>query len=194
MSGQIYIVRHGNTFDPGDTVLRAGARTDLPLSQSGQAQAAALSRAFKEQTFDRVFASPLKRTQETARAIVEAARIETADFLTEIDYGPDEGRPESEVVARLGQAALNRWNTAAIPPADWDVDPNQIRQDWIEFFARCDRTANTLVVTSNGVARFILDVVAGVGQDVPRKLRTGSYGVIALNPTGPKLNAWNVRP
>ena len=194
MSGQIYIVRHGNTFDPGDTVLRAGARTDLPLSQSGQAQAAALSRAFKEQTFDRVFASPLKRTQETARAIVEAARIETADFLTEIDYGPDEGRPESEVVARLGQAALNRWNTAAIPPADWDVDPNQIRQDWIEFFARCDRTANTLVVTSNGVARFILDGVAGVGQDVPRKLRTGSYGVIALNPTGPKLNAWNVRP
>jgi probable phosphoglycerate mutase len=194
MSGQIYIVRHGNTFDPGDTVLRAGARTDLPLSQSGQAQAAALNRAFKAQTFDRVFASPLKRTQETARAIFQAARIETADFLTEIDYGPDEGRPESEVVARLGQAALDRWNTAAIPPADWQVDPNQIRQDWVEFFARCDRTANTLVVTSNGVARFILDVVAGVGQDVPRKLRTGSYGVIALDPTGPRLNAWNVRP
>jgi probable phosphoglycerate mutase len=194
MRGQIYIVRHGNTFDPGDTVLRAGARTDLPLSQSGQAQAAALSRAFKAQTFDRVFASPLKRTQETARAIFQAARIETADFLTEIDYGPDEGRPESEVVARLGQAVLDRWNTAAVPPADWQVDPNQIRQEWVEFFARCDRTANTLVVTSNGVARFILDVVAGVGQDVPRKLRTGSYGVIALNPTGPRLNAWNVRP
>ena len=38
----IYIVRHGNTFDKGDVVTRVGARTDLPLSRSGFAQAEAL--------------------------------------------------------------------------------------------------------------------------------------------------------
>ncbi|MEL6754250.1 MAG: histidine phosphatase family protein, partial [Pseudomonadota bacterium] len=38
----LYIVRHGNTFDTGDTVLRVGGRTDLPLSTSGEMQATAL--------------------------------------------------------------------------------------------------------------------------------------------------------
>ena len=39
----IYIVRHGNTFDKGDVVTRVGARTDLGLSSSGQTQAEALA-------------------------------------------------------------------------------------------------------------------------------------------------------
>ncbi|MBR9836035.1 MAG: histidine phosphatase family protein, partial [Alphaproteobacteria bacterium] len=30
MARPVYIVRHGNTFDKGDTVTRVGARTDLP--------------------------------------------------------------------------------------------------------------------------------------------------------------------
>ncbi|HAO37083.1 MAG TPA: histidine phosphatase family protein, partial [Hyphomonas sp.] len=36
---RLIIVRHGNTFDKGDTVTRVGGRTDLPLSASGLAQA-----------------------------------------------------------------------------------------------------------------------------------------------------------
>ena len=48
MNADIYIVRHGNTFDPGDTLLRVGARTDLALSVSGCEQADRLGRHFLE--------------------------------------------------------------------------------------------------------------------------------------------------
>ena len=35
----ILICRHCNTFDKGDIIRRVGARTHLPLSLSGRAQA-----------------------------------------------------------------------------------------------------------------------------------------------------------
>ena len=46
MVRKVYIVRHGNTFDKGDVVTRVGARTDLPLSSSGQTQAEQLAAYF----------------------------------------------------------------------------------------------------------------------------------------------------
>jgi hypothetical protein len=68
-----------------------------------------------------------------------------------------------------------------------------LRTAWQAFLATCAPMSNTLVVTSNGVARFLLDVVENDG-DVPLKLRTGSYGIINLMPNGPVLTEWDIRP
>ena len=71
----IYIVRHGNTFDKGDVVTRVGARTDLPLSSSGRAQAEKLAAHFREvapQGFSAAYCSPLQRTRQTAETILGA--------------------------------------------------------------------------------------------------------------------------
>ena len=71
MPRDIYIVRHGNTFDKGDTVTRVGARTDLDLSVSGQAQADALGTYFRDKgiVFSRTIAGPLKRTRQRWRLL-----------------------------------------------------------------------------------------------------------------------------
>lgn len=191
--GRVYVVRHGNTFDKGDTLLRVGGKTDLPLSSSGVIQANALAAHFKSYVFATAYSSDLKRTRETAEAILGEQPYALANFLTEIDYGPDEGQPEDDVIARLGQKALDKWDQDAIPPTDWYVDPDDLRTAWQSFLASCSLDTDTLVVTSNGVARFLLDVV-DVTQDVPRKLRTGAYGIIELNPRGPVLIDWDVRP
>ncbi len=191
--GRVYIVRHGNTFDKGDMLLRVGGRTDLPLSTSGKLQAKNLAEHFEDVEFKMAYSSDLKRTKETAEAILGKQTYALAHFLTEIDYGPDEGQPETDVVARIGQAALNLWDTDAVPPKDWTVNPNDLRTAWQAFLASCSHESNTLVVTSNGVARFVLDVIEN-GSDAPRKLRTGSYGIIELRPKAPTLSAWNVRP
>lgn len=191
--GRVYIVRHGNTFDKGDTILRVGGRTDLPLSNSGVQQADTLARHFDGVKFHQAYSSDLRRTRETAERILNGQSFELAEFLTEIDYGPDEGLPETEVINRLGQKVLDLWDEKAIPPQDWKVDPMGLRSAWQSFLATCSPNSNTLVVTSNGVARFILDVVEQSGE-APLKLRTGSYGVIELRDTGPHLLSWNVRP
>ncbi len=38
MGVTLYIVRHGNTFEPDEPPRRIGRRTDLPLVESGRAK------------------------------------------------------------------------------------------------------------------------------------------------------------
>lgn len=189
MTRTVIIVRHGNTFDPGETVRRVGRGTDLPLSPSGQTQAKALFRHFAGTGFDRIVSSPLRRTRQTAEAIT-AGDILFDDRLLEIDYGPDEGQPETAVIARLGKDALQRWDNDAIPPRDWIVDPEALRTDWVDLLDQSEGT--TLIVTSNGIARFVLDVATDGGAE--RKLKTGAYGVVQERDSGWHVTEWNVRP
>ncbi|MGB3456206.1 MAG: histidine phosphatase family protein [Litorimonas sp.] len=190
---RVTVVRHGNTFDPGETVRRVGRGTDLPLSRSGRVQADALAAHFSKVRFDRILSSPLLRTRQTAEAI--AAPVIFDDRLLEIDYGPDEGQPEAAVVARLGQAVLDRWDEDAVPPRDWLVDPDSVRADWRALLAESE--GETLIVTSNGIARFLLDVAAhdgAVQSGLGRKLKTGAYGVVEETKGGWRIVSWSVRP
>ncbi|MEP3655148.1 MAG: histidine phosphatase family protein [Litorimonas sp.] len=191
--GRVYIVRHGNTFDKGDVILRVGGKTDLPLSSSGRLQAERLAEALQAVDFVAAYSSDLKRTRQTAETLLGQQNYRLAEFLTEIDYGPDEGLPETEVIARIGSESLKRWDEKAIPPEGWKVDVDGLTTAWKAFLASCDPRSNTLVVTSNGVARFLLDVVAS-DMAVPLKLRTGSYGIIDLTAKGPILVGWDIRP
>lgn len=196
MTARLFIVRHGNTFDKGDVVTRVGGRTDLPLSLSGKAQAEALARHFASVLFVSARSGPLKRTRETAAAILAGQAsppdLETQLFLREIDYGPDENRPEADVVARIGKAALEAWEQASIPPPGWRVDPAAIIGNWEQLFHDLrDEQGDHVVVTSNGIARFAL-VAAGVHRP-DAKLPTGGYGVIELRPE-PVVIDWNLRP
>ncbi|WP_026296743.1 histidine phosphatase family protein [Hirschia maritima] len=200
----IYIVRHGNTFDKGDTVTRVGARTDLPLSVSGNEQAVALAAHFAKRVsgFDKVYCSPLKRTQETAASILASQsfddyEVEALEFLREIDYGPDENKPEDDVVARIGEDALRAWEEKAVPPKGWIVDPTELIQAWKDLFDRISKLPASknpiLIVTSNGVARFALQAIeASEGHTL--KLKTGAYGVVRISKTGPSIVEWNTRP
>ena len=69
--GRIYIVRHGNTFDSSDTVLRVGRKTNLPLSISGVKQAEKLALAFRNTHFEAAYSSDLKRTRQTIEIILD---------------------------------------------------------------------------------------------------------------------------
>ena len=199
---RIVICRHGNSFDKGDVVTRIGARTDLPLSISGIDQARGLTKQFSSGTsgfeFKLAFCSSLLRTYQTADFILTSGHdVKTLDilkFLTEIDYGVDENKPEEQVVARLGRDAITLWDEKAIPPEGWDVNPEELIQSWKDFFARyMDHEGDILVVTSNGIARFALDAVDEITTDAPRKLRTAAYGIIEIENGHSKLTAWDIR-
>ena len=197
MSASLYIVRHGNTFDKGDVVTRVGGRTDLPLSTSGRAQARALGEHLKDVHFATARTGPLKRTRETAAAVliaqVEAPELTTELFLREIDYGPDENKPEDEVVARVGKAALAAWERELIPPPGWRVDPAALVGNWQELFSElAEEEGAHLIVTSNGIARFALAAAGAAREDA--KLGTGAYGIVELSGGDVTVQAWNVRP
>lgn len=198
---RLFVVRHGNTFDAGDVVTRVGGRTDLPLSVSGRAQAERLGEHFSETRFTAAFSSPLLRTRTTAGAIL-LARTDNPDlqlrpFLREIDYGPDENQPEEAVIARLGAEALEDWDTNGIPPPGWLVTPQDYWDGWklmLREIGAMAEDANVLVVTSNGTARFLPDVVDEAPAGLDRKLKTGAWGELDVSPAGARILDWNRRP
>lgn len=196
MTARLIIVRHGNTFDKGDVVTRVGGRTDLPLSVSGRAQAEALGRHFATTAFATARSGPLKRTRETAHAILatqaSAPELVTDLFLREIDYGPDENRPEDDVLARIGKPALDAWERNSIVPPGWRVDPDALIGNWQETFHElANQSGNHLIVTSNGIARFALNAAGAPRTDA--KLGTAAWGVIVVDGGEARVEAWNVR-
>lgn len=197
------IVRHGNTFAAGEPPRRIGARTDLPLTDAGAAQAAALGAHFAaaDWRFTRVLVSPLARTRLTAQAILDHQQAPPVpipcDWLREIDHGPDENRTEAEVLARVGQDALTAWDERAEAPPGWIVEADMRQAAWRHLFATDD--GPTLVVTSNGAARFALladpALSAARGTLPGMKLPTGSYGMIRRQADGTlDVPVWGRRP
>ena len=179
---QLLIARHGNTFDKGDTILRVGSGTDLPLSQSGQQQAKALGDYLKEHhpQISVVYTSHLKRTIQTAEIALHQMQLSLPTIqhalFNEVHYGPDEGKPESEVIARLGQQALLEWEKHNIVPADWPIEPQSIKQGWVDFASKAEHAypnQTILIVTSNGIARFAPNHAV--------KLSTGAVSLLTVD-------------
>lgn len=199
----VTIVRHGDTFAPGETPRRIGARTDPPLTASGIAQAQALGRAFAAEglRFDRALAAPLRRTRETMAHMLGDRAVETADWLAEIDHGSDENRPEAEVLARIGASALAAWDARAEAPDGWIVDADARLAGWRSLYASSG--GHVLICTSNGAARFALladPALQALGTALPSlKLRTGAYGRIERRDVRGeggrlRLTDWDRRP
>lgn len=203
MTRRLVIVRHGNTFEPGEAPRRIGARTDLRLTAGGRDQAAHLAGWFAAHGyhFDRALCAPLRRTRDTAETILSAQplspEIEASEILVEIDHGPDENQTEAAVVERIGAAALLDWDERGIAPDGWTVEYEARLAGWRALLA--DETASTtLLVTSNGAARFALFASAPLlsrARQLPSlKLRTAAFGIIEIDGAGPRLVSWDQRP
>jgi len=202
---KLLIARHGNTFNKGDVIRRVGRGTDVPLSASGIEQAKRLGHYLKSHHphINNVYCSHLQRTQQTAHYALESANmnipITQDEIFDEIDYGEDEGRPETEVVARIGEETLKRWDEAAIPPPGWQVDPQQIQTQW-QTFAKMltqNEPKTILVITSNGVARFagaILPDPDNFMRHEKIKLSTGAISCFHFENHAWHCDYWNLKP
>ena len=178
---RLFIIRHGNTFASSAEACRIGSRTDIPLVESGHAQAERLGTWFAQQPrpIRHLLSSPLLRARQTAAAITDATGH---DLDGTIQLGLQLGN--------LGAQALADWEERGIAPDGWIVDAESRIAAWRAFFAQAGEGAN-LLVTSNGAARFAL-LALGLP---PRKLRTGAFGELAVAPDGAvTLVRWDERP
>ena len=202
----ILIARHGNTFSTGQTVVRVGVNSDLPLSSSGQQQAERLGQYLKHNNIKPtiVFTSNLKRTKETATIALLTASLDipvvSLSMFDEIDYGPDEGKTNDQVIARIGSKALQNWEDFAIPPNGWLIDKEQIINNWRNFAKQVIDQFNmqkVLVITSNGIARFapyITEDFLSFTKRFEIKLATGAIGSLSYKDKSWKIDFWNEAP
>ncbi len=205
---RLLIARHGNTFDKGDIIRRVGLRTDLDLSSSGRQQCQYLASYLSDnyQTIDQVFASELKRTQQTAQIIFEKSIFKNlslfkiAKELNEIDYGIDDGKPESEVIKRIGINALNNWDSKAVVPKDWNFDPKKCKSELrllTNNLISNYPNKTILLVTSNGIARFFPELLQDLkqfNQKYKLKMPTASISEFIFDNNCWSCKSWAVKP
>jgi broad specificity phosphatase PhoE len=106
----VLLVRHGQTAwnaPAGTTGLRRGAerfrgQTDVPLSEQGHLQARSLAVQLEGEPVSAVYASPLRRTQQTAQPLADAlgVAIGVLDGLLDLDYGELSGLRHADAADR----------------------------------------------------------------------------------------------
>ena len=98
MASHIVLVRHGET--EWSRSGRHTSRTDLPLTEHGRAQAAALGRSLAGRSFSLVMTSPRRRARETAALVLPEAQVVVRQELAEWNYGEYEGLTSEEILAQ----------------------------------------------------------------------------------------------
>lgn len=98
---RIILVRHGQT--KWNSEGRVQGRTDIPLNARGMAQAEAVGEWLSGRKIDAVYASPLMRAHDTAKAIADrqGVCVKLLDEMIEIDFGLWEGKTKRELAAEF---------------------------------------------------------------------------------------------
>ena len=118
---RLFMVRHGETKWNREGSFQG--QMDIPLNETGLAQADRAAERFRGFPLEAVFVSPLSRARVTGEKIFAAARCENfvADpGLMEINHGAWEGLTFDEVSARYG-ALLEQWRSR--PEGVWMPGP-----------------------------------------------------------------------
>lgn len=90
---RLYLIRHAEPEASAHG--RCYGKLDVALSEAGRLQAARTAEWLRGVSFAAVYASPRRRTVETAEALGLPVLVE--DDLREIDFGLFEGRPYEEI-------------------------------------------------------------------------------------------------
>ncbi len=91
----VYIARHGETA--WSLTGQHTGRTDLPLTERGEAQARSLANRLKGLAFSSVFVSPLQRARRTCELAGFGNGALVDPDLVEWDYGQFEGRTTPDI-------------------------------------------------------------------------------------------------
>jgi len=94
---RLILVRHGAT--EWNQQRRVQGLGNLGLNETGKRQVEALAQSLKDIKVDAIYCSPLRRAQETARAIsrFHKSEVVTLDGLTELDVGEVDGMTYEEM-------------------------------------------------------------------------------------------------
>jgi broad specificity phosphatase PhoE len=122
----LLLVRHGQTS--WNIQRRVLGRTDIPLDDTGRAQARDLREVIGP--VDVVWTSPLSRARETAALAFPAHTPRLHDDLTEMHQGDLEGLGADELMSRFGDL-LGRWT----------ADPGAVRLPGGETMAELQERA-----------------------------------------------------
>jgi probable phosphoglycerate mutase len=192
----LHLLRHGQTAASRDNLF-CGSGLDLDLTEEGREMAEALVAACRRETWTAVYASPMRRTLQTAEPIAQALGLEVLEVpeLREIAYGAWEGLSVEDVSRRFHDDHL-RWlaDPAWNPPTGGETAmalAERALRAAVEIRTRSPN-GNVLVVSHKATIRVLLCALLGVDVGCFRyrfACPVGAFSVVEFRPEGPFLRA-----
>jgi probable phosphoglycerate mutase len=198
--GKLILIRHGQTVWSREG--KHTGRTDIPLTTSGEAAAAALAGDLATRKIAAAFASPAQRATRTAElaglAGVPSGLVIDPD-LAEWDYGGYEGRTTADI--RRERSGWYLWRDGVIP-GDADHPGETVTQvgaraDAVLAMARPLLAGGDVALVAHGhVLRVLTARWLGIDPDCGRlfQLDTGTVSLLGTEHREPVIAAWNVPP
>ncbi|MFD9129210.1 histidine phosphatase family protein [Kitasatospora sp. NPDC059571] len=193
--GELMVIRHGQT--EWSRAGRHAGRTDVPLTDTGEAAAKALAPRLAELRPAAVFSSPLSRAVRTAE-LAGLTGVESDPDLLEWDYGGYEGLTAEQI--RETRPGWDLWRDGVVP-GDAAHPGEQLHQVAARTDAVLDRIRPLLadgdvaVVAHGHLARVLAVRWLGLDPSAARLLghpHPGTLGFLATEQGQPVISAWNV--
>ena len=185
-STSIILVRHGQT--EWNRIERFRGRADVPLNETGLAQAEATGRRVA-QTWQpmAIYTSPLSRSIKTAQAIAKHFNlpVQIHPGLADIDYGAWQGLTPDEARQRWPEQIENWYHKpelANIPGGETLADLRQRAMQTISELARKHPGETIVLVGHTVINRLILLGVLGLG--------TSAFGICGRTPARLMYSRW----
>jgi broad specificity phosphatase PhoE len=185
---QVWLVRHGET--EWARLGRHTGRTDIPLNETGRAQAGSLGRRLDDHPFALVLTSPLSRAADTARLAGFAARAAPEPDLREWDYGALEGRVTADI-----RTEFPGWSIWTGPwPGGETVDQVGARADRVIERCLAPSVEGDALLFGHG---HVLRVLASRWLGLPPAsgglfaLSTATVSILGWDRERPVIETWN---
>jgi probable phosphoglycerate mutase len=191
MSTTLLLARHGQTIWHAEN--RYCGVSDVPLTDTGRAQAEALGRWAAAHPVDAIWTSPLSRAVATAEPACRALGLtpHREPGLRECDFGVVEGRTLAEFAAEDPKAAEAFRADPAAHPFPGAEDPLEAAgrgADALRRIAAAHPGERVLVVAHNTLFRLVLctllSIPAGEYRRVFPRLRNAAISELRVNTDG----------
>jgi len=185
----LYLIRHGETT--WSLTHQHTGRTDVPLTEDGEAQARQLGKRLRGIPFTRVFSSPSGRARKTCALVGLDRAAEIEPDLAEWDYGDYEGRCTADI--RKGRPEWNIFRDGC--PGGETTGQVCDRAD--RLLARARQLSGRVALFSHGQFGCVLGV-RWIGLPIDAGphfvLGTAALSILSYDPDHPEvpiLSLWN---
>jgi len=147
---KIYLVRHGQTA--WNVAGRWQGTTDIPLDETGLAQAAKLAQKMTQYKIEKIYSSPLVRAKVTAQAVADKFNLPITyeRELEEIRLGPIEGLTHAEIAENHADM-FKLWETTHDADIAGVESNNSLQKRAFDTFdAICEKEDTDILVVTHG--------------------------------------------
>ncbi|WP_345979858.1 histidine phosphatase family protein [Sulfurimonas sp. HSL3-2] len=159
----ITLIRHADVDDRYK--MRYNGHIDISLSPEGEQQALLLAEHFKDEKFDGVFCSDLKRARQTLAPFGLHVEPVFTDKLREKSWGRHEGMSFNEIVEseEFVYEDFMQWITA-LDGEEYEAYIQRVKEFFLEYLPSL-QMKNILVMTHAGVIRVLISIIDELGLE-----------------------------